>query len=158
MTIPDSVVQEPTEDRISNQTSRTPLFPKSRHLDRLSPNLIWEKQAWEAVVEPPSTTNHQIILIANVVRRVISYVACPEHNLCAQWSIIVASETCLCLKSYLLLGSNDPNTIPDPTRIRCSCFRIVLYVSAWTSFLFGLRYILCFFGLHDSPVTSLMIS
>ena len=33
-----------------------------------------------------------------------------------------------------LLGSNDPNTIPDPTRIRCSRFRIVLYVSARTPF------------------------
>ena len=31
-----------------------------------------------------------------------------------------------------LLGSNDPNTIPGPTRIRCSRFRIVSYVSART--------------------------
>ena len=26
----------------------------------------------------------------------------------------------------VLLGSNDPNTIPDPTRIRCSRFGLVL--------------------------------
>ena len=31
-----------------------------------------------------------------------------------------------------VLGSNDPNTIPDPTRIRCSRFRIVSYASART--------------------------
>ena len=35
------------------------------------------------------------------MRRMITDVASPEHDLCAQWSIIVASETCLCPKSYL---------------------------------------------------------
>ena len=27
-------------------------------------------------------------------------------------------------RGYILLGSNDPNTIPDPTRIRCSRSRM----------------------------------
>ena len=36
------------------------------------------------------------------------------------------------VESRIMLGSNDPNTIPDPTRIRCSCSRIVFYVSART--------------------------
>ena len=48
-----------------------------------------------------------------------------------------------------MLGSNNPNTIPDLTQIRCSRFRIVHYVSARTPFLFGLRYVLCFFGLRN---------
>ena len=52
-----------------------------------------------------------------------------------------------------LLGSNDPNTIPDPTRIRYSRFCILLYVSARTPFLFGLSYVYVSFGLRDSPVT-----
>ena len=43
-----------------------------------------------------------------------------------------------------MLGSNDPNTIPDPTRIRCSRSRTVFYVSARTPLCFGLSYDLCF--------------
>ena len=82
-TIPDPVVQESTEDQIPNQTGRTPLFPQSRCLDSLSPNLIREKQSWEAVVQPATLTNHRIILVADVVQRVISDIACPEHDLCA---------------------------------------------------------------------------
>ena len=52
-----------------------------------------------------------------------------------------------------LLGSNDPNTIPDPTRIRCSRSRIVFYVSARTPLCFGLRYVLCFLRTLYFPVT-----
>ena len=52
-----------------------------------------------------------------------------------------------------LLGSNDPNTIPDPTRIRYSCFCMVLYVSVWTPLLFRLSYVYVSSGLRDSPVT-----
>ena len=57
-----------------------------------------------------------------------------------------------------VLGSNDPNTIPDPTQIRCSRSRMVSYVSARTPFLFGLSYVYVSFGLRDSPVTSLVTS
>ena len=52
-----------------------------------------------------------------------------------------------------MLGSNDPNTIPDPTRIRCSRVCIVSYVSARTPFLFGLSYDLCFSRTPYFPVT-----
>ena len=52
-----------------------------------------------------------------------------------------------------VLGSNDPNTILDPTRIRWSRFCIVPYVSARTPFVFGLRYVLCFLRTPDFPVT-----
>ena len=100
-TIPDSILQEPTEDRVLNQTGRTPLFPKPQRLDGLSPNLIREKQSGKAVVQPMTPTDQRIILVADIVRRVISYIARPKHDLCVQWSIIVASETCLCPKSYL---------------------------------------------------------
>ena len=34
----------------------------------------------------------------------ITDIARPKHDLCAQWSIIVASETGLCPKSYLGSG------------------------------------------------------
>ena len=43
-----------------------------------------------------------------------------------------------------MLGSNDPNTIPDPNRIRCSRSRIMFYVSTRTPLCFGLSYDLCF--------------
>ena len=43
-----------------------------------------------------------------------------------------------------MLGSLDPNTVPDPTQIRCSHSRIVFYVSAQTLLCFGLSYDLCF--------------
>jgi len=46
--------------------------------------------------------NHRIIGIPDCVRRVISDIARSEHDLRVQWSITVASETCLCPKSYLL--------------------------------------------------------
>ena len=36
------------------------------------------------------------------MRRVISYITHPGHNLDVSTSVIVASETCLCLKSYLV--------------------------------------------------------
>ena len=52
-----------------------------------------------------------------------------------------------------MLGSTDPNTIPDPTRIQCSRSRIVSYVSAWTPLLFGLSYIYVSLGLRYFPVT-----
>ena len=52
-----------------------------------------------------------------------------------------------------VLGSNDPNTIPDPTWIRCSCSCMLHYVSARTPFLFGLSYVYVPFGLRDFPVT-----
>ena len=57
-----------------------------------------------------------------------------------------------------MLGSNDPNTILDPTRIRCSRSRIASYVSARTPLLFGLSYILCFFGLRTFRLRSLVTS
>ena len=53
----------------------------------------------------------------------------------------------------LVLGSNDPNTIPDLAQIRYSRFCMLHYVSARTPFLFGLRYIYVSSGLHDFPVT-----
>ena len=56
-----------------------------------------------------------------------------------------------------LLGSNDPNTIPDPTRIRCSCFCMLCYVSARTPFLFGLSYVYVSFGLRTFQLHSLVI-
>ena len=63
-------------------------------------------------------------------------------------------RTSLCpLHRKQLLGSNNPNTIPDPTWIRCSRFCIVLYVSTWTPFLFGLSYDLCFSQTLYFPVT-----
>jgi len=46
------------------------------------------------------------------VRRVISYIARSEHDLRAQWSITVASETCLCPKSYLLGSRIGSSRIP----------------------------------------------
>ena len=101
LTIPDSVLKEPAEDRVPNQTGRTPLFPQPRRLDGFSPNLIREEQSGKAVVKPTTSTDQWIVFVADVVRRVISYIARPKHDLCAQWSMIVASETCLCLKSYL---------------------------------------------------------
>ena len=103
-TVPDSVVQELTEDRVLNQTGRTPLFPKPRRLDGFSPNLIRKEQSGKAIVQPTTPTDQRVILIPDVVRRVISDVARPKHDLCAQWSIIVALETCLCPKSYLGSG------------------------------------------------------
>ena len=102
--VPDSVLQEPTKDRVPNQTGRTPFFPKPRRLDGFSPNLIREEQSGKAVVQPTTPTDQRVILIPDVVRRVISNIARPKHDLCAQWSIIVASETCLCPKSYLVGG------------------------------------------------------
>ena len=64
----------------------------------------------------------------------------------------------LMYSGFLLLGSNDPNTIPDPIRIRCSRFWMLHYVSTQTPFLFGLRYVLCFFGLCTFRLRSLVIS
>ena len=52
-----------------------------------------------------------------------------------------------------LLGSNDPNTIPDPTRIRCSRLCMVLYISVRTPLCFGLSYVLCFLRTPYFPVT-----
>ena len=60
--------------------------------------------------------------------------------------------------SLNLLGSNDPNTIPDPTRIRCSRFRIVLYVSARTPFCLDLATIYVSSGLRTFRLCSLVTS
>ena len=37
----------------------------------------------EAIIKPLGMTDHQIILVADVMRRVISNVTHPEHDLCA---------------------------------------------------------------------------
>jgi len=42
-----------------------------------------------------------------------SRVGSPNHDLCVQWSIIVASETCLCPKSYLISGWVGPGQVAD---------------------------------------------
>ena len=55
-----------------------------------------------------------------------------------------------------VLGSNNPNTIPDPTQVRCSCSHIIFYVSIRTLLCFGLSYIYVSSGLRDFPVTSLV--
>ena len=68
---------------------------------------------------------------------------------------VITLISCLQL-SLVMLGSNDPNTISDPTRIRCSRSRIVFYVSARTPVCCGLSYVYVPFGLCDSPVTSLV--
>ena len=52
-----------------------------------------------------------------------------------------------------VLGSNNPNTIPDPTRIRCSRFCMLRYVSTRTPFCVRLRYVLCFLRTPHFPVT-----
>ena len=57
-----------------------------------------------------------------------------------------------------LLGSNDPNTTPDPTWIWYSRSRIVFYVSARTPLCFGLRYNLCSLWTPYFPVMSLVTS
>jgi len=101
-TIPDSIVQKTSEDGIPNKSGWTPLLPKSGSLDCLSPNTIGEEQVRETIVEPTNTTDSRIIGVPDCVRRVISYIARLEHDLRAQWSITVASETCLWPKSYLL--------------------------------------------------------
>ena len=58
--------------------------------------------------------------------------------------------------TYQLLGSDDPNTILDLTRVWCSRSHIISYVSVRTPFLFGLSYIYVSFRLCDFPVTSLV--
>ena len=47
-----------------------------------------------------------------------------------------------------LLGSNNPNTIPDPTQIRCSRFHVMFSVSIRTPLVFGLSYVYVSFRLH----------
>jgi len=111
-TIPNSIVQKTSKDGIPNKSSWTPLLPKSRSFDGLSPNTIGEEQVRETVVEPTNTTDRRIIGIPDCVRRVISDIARSEHNLHAQWSITVASETCLCPKSYLLGSRIRSSRIP----------------------------------------------
>jgi len=116
ITIPNSVVQKTSEDWIPNPSGRTPLLPKSRSLDGLSPNTIGEEQVRETVIEPTNTTDRRIIGISDRVRRVISDIARSEHDLRAQWSITVASETCLCPKSYLLGSRIGSSRIPGYRR------------------------------------------
>jgi len=111
-TIPNSVVQETGEDRIPDQSGRTPLLPKSGSLNGLSPNTIGEEQVRETVVEPTDTTHSRVIGVPDCVRRMIPNIARTEHDLRAQWSITVASETCLCPKSYLLGSRIRSSRIP----------------------------------------------
>jgi len=111
-TIPNSIGQKTGEDGIPDQSGRTPLLPKSGSLDSLSPNTIGEEQVGKTVVEPMNMTNRWIIGIPDRVRRVISDIARSEHDLCAQWSITVASETCLCPKSYLIGSWIGSSRIP----------------------------------------------
>ena len=76
------------------------------------------------------------------------------HNRHTQWNHHQHTPKCLhMLQRDPMLGSNDPNTIPDPTRIQWSRFCIVPYVSARTPFVFGLRYVLCFLRTPYFPVT-----
>ena len=53
----------------------------------------------------------------------------------------------------IMLGSNDPNTISDPTRIQCSRFCIVLMFPLGLRFCFGLGYDLCSLRTPYFPVT-----
>jgi len=111
-TIPNSIGQKTGEDGIPDQSGWTPLLPKSGSLDGFSPNTIGEEQVRKTVVEPTNTTNRRIIGISDCVRRVISDIACSEHDLRTQWSITVASETCLCPKSYLIGSRIGSSRIP----------------------------------------------
>ena len=64
---------------------------------------------------------------------------------------VSAESTCFCILT--VLGSNDPNTIPDLTRIRCSCFSIVPYGSARTPLCLDLDTFYVSLGLRYFPVT-----
>ena len=57
--------------------------------------------------------------------------------------------------SPMVLGSNDPNTIPGPARIRCSRFRIVSYVSAQTPLCLDLA---TFYVSSDSVLSGYVLS
>jgi len=74
--------------------------------------MIGEEQVRETIIEPTDTTDSRIIGVPDCVRRVISDIARPEHDLRVQWSITVASETCLCPKSYLLGSRIGSSRIP----------------------------------------------
>ena len=73
-----------------------------------------------------------------------------------QEQLLNAQKEQAAANTYQLLGSNDPNTILDLTRVRCSRSCIISYVSIRTPFLFGLSYVYVSFRLCDFPVTSLV--
>jgi len=55
-----------------------------------------------------------LITLGNTLMEIVdSRVGSLNHDLCARWSITVALETCLCLKSYLISGWVGPGQVTD---------------------------------------------
>jgi len=62
-------------------------------------------------IPPPLSTLNLLVTLSNALMGIVdSQVGSPNHDLCAQWSIIAASETCLYPKSYLISGWVRPHT------------------------------------------------
>jgi len=65
-------------------------------------------------IPPPLSASNLLVTLSNALMGIVgSRVRSPNNDLGAQWSITVASETCLCPKSYLVRGWVWPSQIAD---------------------------------------------
>ena len=90
---------------------QTPLLPDMTVADSLCPEAVFMQQVrkW---VSPPLGILDLSVTLGNTLMRVIHPgVQSSNHDLCTQWSINIALETCLCLKSYLVQSWVWPNQV-----------------------------------------------
>ena len=101
--VPHSCCNQIKEWNILDLPWWTPLVPKATGPNSFSPDTIWLGQIGKAVHHPIVSVDGGIILSSNAMRRVLPNIACPSHDLDVSTSVIVALETCLCPKSYLIV-------------------------------------------------------
>ena len=100
--VPHTCCDKLKERNIPDLSWQSPLVPETTSTDGFCSDTVWTDQVRKAVYHPVIPTDSRIIFSTDAIRRVISNIACPGHNLDVSISVIVALETCLCPKSYLI--------------------------------------------------------